>query len=255
MTGIAGYLLPEAWLSSGGGPLYVQLRKRIETGIATGLLAPEMPLPPEREIASLTGLSRVTVRKAIADLVERHLVVQRQGSGSFVAQPQPRMAQSLSRLTSYTEDMTRRGFRPDVRWLERGLFVPSPDEVLTLGLGMGEQVARLSRLRLADDRPMAIERASLPADVLPDPLAVTTSLYECLAGRGLRPVRAVQRISAINLSPKEAELLGVQSGEAGLKVERIGLLREGRAIELTRTIYRGDTYDFIAELRQPDGAA
>ncbi|MBS0573853.1 MAG: GntR family transcriptional regulator [Proteobacteria bacterium] len=249
---VSDFLAPAGWLSAEGGPLYVQLRKRIESGIASGFLAPELPIPPERDIASLTGLSRVTVRKAIADLVGQGRILQRQGSGSFVAPARPRLEQSLSHLTSFTEEMARRGLRAGVRWLERGLFLPSPDEVLALGLGAGEQVARLSRLRLADGRPMAIEHASLPPDILPDPLAVGGSLYEVLGQGGLRPVRAMQKISAINLSAGECELLEVRPQAAGLRIERIGYLRGGRAIELTRSIFRGDAYDFVAELRLPD---
>ncbi len=255
MTTVTEYLLPEGWLSDDGGPLYVQLRKRIESGIGSGFLAPDMPIPPEREIASLTGLSRVTVRKAIAELADKGLIVQRQGSGSYVAPARARVEQSLSRLTSFTEDMARRGYQSSIRWLERGLFLPSPDEVVTLALGAGDQVSRLARLRLADGRPMAIERAALPPDILPNPLDVGTSLYEILGQRGVRPVRAVQRISAINLSADDSALLEVRPQAAGLRIERVAYLAEGRAIELTRSIYRGDAYDFIAELRLPDGPA
>jgi GntR family transcriptional regulator len=212
-----------------------------------------MPLPPEREIAALTDLSRVTVRKAMADLAERGLILQRQGSGSFVAPARARVEQSLSRLTSFTEDMARRGYRPGVDWLERGLFLPGPDEVAVLGLAPGAQVARLARLRRADDRPMALERASLPTDILPNPLAVTRSLYEVLGQAGLRPVRAVQKISAVALGAAEAGLLGVVPGAAGLKIERISYLPDGRVVEFTRSLYRGDAYDFVAELRIPEG--
>ncbi len=252
---ITDFLDPERWLSPSGGPLYVQLRKRIEAGVAEGLLAPDMPLPPEREIAALTELSRVTVRKAIAELVEKGLVVQKQGSGSYVAPSRPRVEQSLSRLTSFTEDMARRGLTSVSQWLERGLFLPSPEEVLALGLGSSDQVARLARLRLADGRPMAVERASLPPDILPNPLAVTHSLYEVLGKAGLRPVRAVQKISAVNLSEADANLLGLPVHAAGLRIERISYLPEGRVAEFTRSLYRGDAYDFVAELRIPETAA
>ncbi len=249
---IADFLDPGHWLSPAHGPRYVQLRKRIETGIASGFLAPDMRLPPEREIAALTDLSRVTVRKAMADLAERGLILQRQGSGSFVAPARTRVEQPLSRLTSFTEDMARRGYRAGVDWLERGLFLPGPEEVAVLGLAPDAQVARLARLRRADDRPMALERASLPSDFLPNPLVVTQSLYEVLGQAGLRPVRAVQKISAVTLDAAEARLLGVAPGAAGLRIERISCLPDGRVVEFTRSLYRGDAYDFVAELRIPE---
>lgn len=98
-------------------------------------------------------------------------------------------------------------------------------------------------------RPIALERAALPQDILPNPLDVTHSLYEVLTQNGHRPTRASQRISAINLETREAELLGGAEGSAGLRIERISYLPSGRVVELTRLLYRGDAYDFIAELR------
>jgi GntR family transcriptional regulator len=250
---IADYLHPALWLNPAAGPLYVQLRKRLAAGIETGVLAPDAALPPEREIAQVTELSRVTVRKAMAELAELGLVLQRQGSGSFVAPRKARVEQSLSQLTSFTEDMARRGLGSESHWLERGLFLPTSEEVLTLGLTAHEQVARLARLRMADGRPMAIERASLSPQVLPNPLAVTQSLYAVLGAAGLRPVRATQKISAINLGAVDADLLGLPIGAAGLQIARISYLATGRVAEFTRSIYRGDTYDFVAELH-PAGA-
>ncbi len=246
---VSEFLSPALWFAAGGGPRYVQLRKRLSDGIVEGFLLPGAPLPPEREVAKLTGMSRVTVRKAIQSLAADGLIVQKQGSGSFVATSLPQIEQSLSRLTSFTEDMSRRGMASTSRWLQRGVFMPSPDEMLALALSPDDSVSRISRLRTADNRPMAIERASLPTDILPDPLRVNTSLYEVLTESGFKPVRALQKISAVNLSDEDARLLAVMPGKAGLQIERTSYLASGRVVEFTQSIYRGDAYHFVAELR------
>lgn len=240
---------PETFEEAGGGPLYLQLQRRIAEAIRIGQLRPGDSLPPEREMASLTGLSRVTVRKAVQDLVATGQLVQRRGSGTFVAKPVERLEQALSLLTSFTEDMARRGRSVESKWLSRGLFAPSPEEVMALGLGAGDRVARLERVRLSDGIPLAIERAALSPLILPDPASVTGSLYQALEGRGLRPVRAVQRLSATNLIDKDAGLLQVSPGVAGLKIERISYLPSGQVVEFTKSLYRGDAYDFAVELK------
>lgn len=243
------HLRPGDWLSETGGPLYLQLRRRLESGIEAAGLQGNDPLPSERDIARITGLSRVTVRKAIETMAEDGLIVQRQGSGSYVAPKPRRMEQSLSQLTSFTEDMARRGMTTTAIWLERGVFLPTAHEVTTLHLGPGESVARLSRLRLADGKPLALERASLPVSILPNPVAVEGSLYATLGQSGLRPVRAVQRISAANVKGADAAFLEIAEGTAGLQIERVSYLPDGRPAEMVRSLYRGDAYDFVAELR------
>ncbi len=234
---------------TGPGPLYLQLQRRIAEAMSTGRLAPGSSLPAERDIAAMTGLSRVTVRKAVEALVASGQLVQKRGSGTFVAAKVERLEQALSLLTSFTEDMERRGKSVESIWLSRAIHSPTPEEVMALGLGAGDRVARLERVRRSDDVPLAIERASLSTQVLPNPGAVETSLYALLETLSMRPVRAVQRISAANLGPKDAELLGVVPGAAGLKIERIGYLASGRVVEFTRSLYRGDAYDFAVELK------
>lgn len=240
---------PAAFADPNSGPLYLQLHRRIAEAIAAGDLRPGDSLPSEREMAALTGLSRVTVRKGVEALVASGQLVQKRGSGTFVAPQVERLEQALSLLTSFTEDMQRRGMQVESRWLARGLHTPAPEEVMALGLGANDRVARLERVRSSDGVPLAIERASLPARLLPDPETVDASLYAVLEARGNRPVRAVQRISAANLGPKDADLLGVATGAAGLRIERLSYLPSGQVVEFTRSLYRGDAYDFAVELK------
>jgi GntR family transcriptional regulator len=235
-----------------GAPLYLKLKKSIEEAVRRGALGPGDALPSERDIALKADMSRVTVRKALQDLVKGGVLVQRHGSGTFVAPRMERVEQSLSRLTSFTEDMARRGMAVRSEWLDRGVYAPSPEEMMILGLSSRELVARVARLRIANDTPLAIERAALSASVLPEPAAIGSSLYATLEKTGNRPVRAVQRISATNLGEADARILDVSAGSASLNIERISYLASGKVIEFTRSVYRGDAYDFVAELRLGD---
>ncbi|MGY4748968.1 GntR family transcriptional regulator [Pannonibacter sp. Q-1] len=234
--------------SAGGGPLYLRLRSMIEEAVASGQIRNGDALPAERDIADAAGISRVTVRKAIDDLVSDGLLVRRRGSGTFVVKPVTRMQQPLSQLTSFTEDMRRRGMVAGSRWLSRGLFYPNAEETMMLGLVGGARVARIDRVRTADDMPIALERTSLPDDILSDPESIDDSLYLCLLKNGIRPARANQRISAVLLTDDETKLLGVPLGSAALSVQRIAYLESGRVMEMSRALYRSDVYDLVAEL-------
>ena len=120
-------------------PLYLKLKRSIEDAVQRGVIRPGDALPSERDIAARADISRVTVRKAVQDLVRAGLLIQRHGSGTFVARPVERVEQSLSLLTSFTEDMARRGMSLRSEWLERGIYAPSPDEMMVLGLSPEEQ--------------------------------------------------------------------------------------------------------------------
>lgn len=235
-------------LGSGATPLYLRLQEEIKGAIASGSLRPLEALPGEREIAQTLSISRVTVRKALSGLVDAGLLEQRQGSGTYVAPQVRALEQPLSRLTSFTEDMHRRGLSTTSRWLDRRVSVSSTREAIHLALSPQDSVSRLSRLRFADGLPMAIERAAIPCRYLADPEAVETSLYAALDQRGFKPVRALQRLSAANLGCEEAELLAVPAGSAALAIERVAYLGNGQPVEFTRSFYRGDIYDFVAEL-------
>jgi GntR family transcriptional regulator len=252
VTVLGAILTSERLLPDNPTPLYLRVQSLIREAIGAGQLAAGDALPAERELAAELGVSRVTVRKAIAGLVESGLLLQRRGSGTYIAPTRPRVEQPLSRLTSFTEDMLSRGMVPTVRSLDKSISFPSPEEAMVFGSKLGDRVVRLKRLRLADGVPMAIELAVVPQIFLPDPDLVDLSLYAAFEKLGLRPVRALQRLAAANLMDTEAVLLGVPLNTAALRIERIAYLADGRAIEFTKSFYRGDAYDFVAELSLGD---
>jgi GntR family transcriptional regulator len=226
-------------------PLYQQLQRALKQAIDQHILSPDDALPAERDLATDFNVSRITVRKALDGLVGEGLLVRRQGSGNFVS---ARVEKNFAMLTSFSEDMRARGRSPRTVWLKRSAGTVTPEEALALRLSPGTPVYRFHRLRFADEAPMAIEYATIVASSLPSMEDVDQSLYEALERTGHRPVRALQRLRAVLLSAEQAELLKARAGDAGLLVERLGSLRDGRAIEFSQSFYRGDIYDFVAEL-------
>jgi len=226
-------------------PLYQQLQRAISKAIESNLISPEAALPGERELASAFNVSRVTVRKALDGLAADGLLVRRHGSGNFIP---ARVHKNFSMLTSFSEDMRARGRTVRSTWLKRAAGTVTPEEALALRLSPGTAVYRFNRIRFADDAPMALEYATIVASALPSLDAVDASLYEALERSGHRPARALQRLRAVILTDSQAELLKAMPGEAGLLVERLGSLRDGRAIEFSQSFYRGEIYDFVAEL-------
>lgn len=227
-------------------PLYLQLQKVLRQAIAEDMLKPEEAIPAERDLAEEFAVSRITVRKAIGGLVSDGLVARRRGAGTFVTPP--RVEKSFSNLTSFSQDMISRGRKPHSKWLRRTSGTVTPEEALSLGLSPGSIVYRFDRIRYADDTPMALEHATIPSYCLPSADVVGNSLYEALEAAGHLPVRALQRLRAIACTAEQAEALGIEPGAPGLAIERRGFLADGRAAEFTRTYYRGDAYDVVAEL-------
>ena len=229
-------------------PLYLQLQRVLRAAIDNRILASDEALPAERDLAADFNVSRITVRKALAGLVAEGLLLRRQGAGNFVS---ARVEKNFSLLTSFSEDMRARGRKPHSVWLKRSAGTVTPEEALALRLSPGTPVYRFHRLRFADDTPMALEFATIVAAALPALDAVDDSLYVALERGGQRPTRALQRLRAVLLTAEQAELLKAQPGDAGLLVERLGSLRDGRAVEFSQSYYRGDMYDFVAELSSP----
>jgi len=230
-------------------PLYQQLRRALRDAIEDNRLAAEEALPPERELAEEFGVSRITIRKALDALVSEGMLTRRQGAGTFVTtREESRVEKSFSKLSSFSEDMISRGRKPESVWLSRGSGAVTPEESLTLGLSPGTLVYRFNRIRYADGEAMALEHSTIAGFCLPSELAVGESLYEALDKHSARPVRALQRLRAVLFTGERAKLLGVDDGAPGLFIERRGFLKDGRAVEVTQSYYRGDAYDFVAEL-------
>ncbi|WP_413742913.1 GntR family transcriptional regulator [Sodalis sp. RH15] len=231
----------------GAGPLYQRLEQGFREMVDSGVIKAGYAIPSERELSEGLGLSRVTVRRALSELAQAQVIVQRRGARSTVA---GRVEKPLSSLTSFSEDMLSRGYQPGTRWLEKELIQATPSETIALNLSPGALVYRLKRLRTVDDRPMAVEIAVVPQAFIPSLGAMGDSLYRVFQQGGTMPTRALQRIRAEPLSKAYSQLLDLPPHSPALHVERHCYLEDGRPIEYTHTWYRGDSYDFLVELQR-----
>lgn len=235
---------------SNGVPKYRQLQQVLEQMIA--MLQPGDPIPPERELEQRFGVSRMTVRQALHQLVLSGHLERMQGRGTFVARP--KLEQVLA-LTSFSEEMLRRGLRPGGKMLSVRRVAADPLMAECLQLAPGAPLVELRRLRLADDEPMALETVYLSAERFPDLLQADLtdrSLYRWLAERyGVELSHATQTIEATVLASEEARLLNVAPGTPAFRLERRSYDRTGQPIEFVRSLYRGDRYKLHARLERP----
>ena len=225
-------------------PLYIQLANKLSNAIGKGRWRANEALPSERTLSSMLSISRVTARKAIDLLCERGILTRVRGSGTYIT---PKLEQPLSRLSSFSEELSQRGAKAGSIWLSRELGAATPLEMLSLGLSPNMPVVRLKRLRTADEIVMAIETSTIPAVYMPDPQAVGDSLSDYLEERGIHPVRALQHIRAVNASAAQARLTELAPNTAMLHITRVSYLGSGAAVELTHSWFRSDYYGYVTE--------
>lgn len=229
-------------------PLYYQLVEQIREQIRGGELRPGDQLPSERVLSEQHGISRMTVRQAVASLVREGALVARHGLGTFVAEP--KLTYDALHLLGFTEEVIRRGGTAVSQVIEQGRAAPPPRVAQGLGLAADAEAVKIVRLRLAGETPLLLETTYLPAALCPglehEDLAAQ-SLYSVLEARGVRLVRARQELEATVANAYEAQLLGVPPGAAMILLEGVTYDERGRAAEYFKAIYRGDRVTFAFE--------
>lgn len=224
-------------------PLYHQLAEQLTASIEDGRLQPGDAFENELALAERLDLSRPTVRRAIAELVGRGLLVRRRGVGTTVAS---QVIHRRDELTSLYDDMVRRGQQPTTRVLSFTTTAVDAVAAEALGVAASTPLVSVERLRTVGDTPTALMHNWLPpqfADIQPDDLE-DTSLYAILRARGVRPVIAHQTIGARRPGAPERRLLGLASGDPLLTMTRRAYAADGSAVEFGDHCYRYDQYAF-----------
>jgi len=231
-------------------PLYHQLKCALMNAIENGQLTPDQQLPNEAMLAEGFGVSKITVRQAMRELVDLGYVRRERGRGTFVSGFQPDAAPR--QLTSFSEEMRRQRLAVGSRVIERFTTGSAGRVAEALNLRVGELVFVLKRLRLADGQPMGIQTAHIPLALAPglaEENLENVSLYGVLREQyGLQPAKAWETCRAVPAEPIPAELLGVSPGSPLFAVERVTYLPSGKPFEFSRSVMRGDRYRMVLEL-------
>lgn len=229
--------------------LYAQIITQISEEIRSGALRPGDRLPPERELAVRFSVSRVTIRRALAELSEAGLVQAKQGQGTFVS---PRVVgETSTTLMSFSELGRARGLQPTAHVLAHETRPATLDEAESFDVAPGTPIFILERLRLLDGMPISIDTSRIPLIHAPGLETIdfsTRSLYDSLDHVGAAPVRADYTVRAETATATQASLLGLAEGAAVLHTRTASHDRADRVVELGRMIYRGDRYQFQATL-------
>lgn len=235
-------------------PRYVGIAEQLIGRIEAGELRPGDRLPPERELSKQLDVNRLTLRQALGVLKDRGLIVQRQGSGTFVAAP--KIDRAAGRLWPFSKGMLRLGYAPRARVI---LFERRRADLTTaeqLGLRPLAPVYYSHRLRLIREEPVLLEQFSLPVDRFPDLERHDLSgrsLYEIMECEyGATIAHARQSLEPVLATPYEAAALGIEPGAPLMLEQRLTFDHDGTAIEYSKDLYRGDRFRFVTEMAPVD---
>lgn len=217
--------------------IYMQLLDIIEEQITSKELKPGDMLPSENEFCEAYHISRTTVRQALRELEEQGMISRKRGLGTYVTEP--KVSRHLGNLYSFTDDMQKLGMKPSSKVLSYRL-VEKADCLSPMQRFDSDRLIEVVRLRLADDRPMLIERTCLPVSLCPDlswERLENSALYTILSEHyGLRLYKAVETYEAVTLGREESQVLQCEAGQPAFMLKRSTWDAEQRLIEYTVSV-------------------
>lgn len=227
-------------------PLYHQVREALMTLITDGALQEGSLIPTEREIGEKLQVSRITVRRAIDELVREGYLVTQQGKGTFVARP--KIKRRTTQMKSFSEQMLEEGHRPGSQLLSLRHEKATGHVASMLQIKTDDWIWVVERLRYADDEPICISLTylNLPLEVVltPAELQRETSLWAIMEKKGIRLKKSEATVQAIPAGEREAELLQIETGLPLLLVEGVVYTDDDAPVEYHQMFNRGDRYKY-----------
>jgi GntR family transcriptional regulator len=231
-------------------PLYYQVKENILYKINQGIYKVEETIPPENELQSIYKVSRITVRRAIQELVQEGFLSTQQGKGTFVSKP--KATQELNLITNWAETIIKLGMHPKTKKTDLSEEPASVSVAKMLNIEPGDRVFKIERLRYVDGEPLCLMVNYLIPELVPDLLEkglIEESLYLTLEKRyNLVLARAVEIVEACSANLREAHLLKIEKNAPLLRVKRITYDSDDRVIEVVIAVSRADRYSYTINL-------
>lgn len=229
----------------------LQISDSLRRQIESGELRAQGAIPSERQLAQQLGVSRMTARAAVGELVDEGLLIRRQGRKTVVAD---RKINRTAGFSSFSEEMRLRGWTPGSAVRQVATLLADLAISAQLELPAGERVILIERVRFADGEPLAHETAYLPYRRFPNLVGMdlaNSSLYELLESHyGVRPVYAEESIEAVLMTAEQAHLFALEPGAPALLSRRITRDEAGAVVEAAASLYRGDRYRMVLARRR-----
>jgi GntR family transcriptional regulator len=229
--------------------MYLQIADVVRTQVTNGDYQLGQVLPAEREFMEQFSVSRVTVRRALKELVNEALLESRQGSG-YVVQSTSHLKQPLNRITSFSEDCRLRGLTPGSILVSRKSAKSNKDESAHFAVPLGTEVLRVRRVRTGDGEPLLLDHATLLASNAPEWPWPQGSLYSAMKRTNIIPTRVKQQYHPVLATRSLASRLDVDEGSPLMLVIRAGFAVDNSPVEYSHCWFRPDRWTFAHEIRR-----
>jgi GntR family transcriptional regulator len=231
-------------------PLYSRVETVLASEIAEGALSVGDQLPTEDRLIGRFGVSRITVRRAIQNLVSRGVVEIRRGKGTFVTAP--KITQELTELSGFVEDMHALGRKPTARVLGTEIVTANATVARQLALTKGERVVRIRRVRLADGVPLSFDETYLPQKIgkkiITNNLKITPIFTLLERKYDIPLIEAEYKLEAVAADAEVAAALDVTRGSPIFRIERTSYSTHSQPVDYENLYYRGDLVRFVTRL-------
>lgn len=235
---IARFALPD------NTPLYLKFAQTVKDAVRSGALEHGNILPGERDLSQLTGVSRITVRKAMQALEDEGVVTRSRGYGTQINNI---FEYSLKAARGFSQQVMLRGKKPDTLWVNKRV-IPCPEDVAAeLNVAAKSDVFLLKRIRYVDDDAVSIEESWIPAALIDDVDAIGVSLYDYFRSRQIHPQRTKSRVSARMPDAEFQAHIQLDSKVPVLVIKQVALDQQNRPVEYSISYCRSDLYVFVCE--------